>query len=154
MLESVVDSVMEEPDLAVQLEEQRDRQLRMQAEMQNLRARTARELADERKYGSISLLRDLLPVIDNIDRAIDAAEKESEAGTLLEGFRLVRQQLAAVLSRHHCEQIDAQGKQFDPDVHEAILQQASDEYESGMVMLVVQPGQATACTIASSAPPK
>jgi molecular chaperone GrpE len=126
--------------LLSQLEEQKDRVLRLQAELQNVRSRAARELADERRYGALPLMRDVVPVMDNIDRAIEAAEKNDDARTLIEGFRLVRQQLATVLSQHRCESIDALGQPFDPDVHEAILQQPSQEHEAGHVMMVTQPG--------------
>ena len=80
-------------DAANELAAANDRLLRLQAEMQNLRNRTSREIADERKYAALPVLRDLLPVLDNIDRAIEAAEKAGEAENLLAGFRLVRQQL-------------------------------------------------------------
>ena len=73
--------------------EANDRLLRLQAEMQNLRNRTSREIADERRYAALPILRELLPVVDNIDRAIEAAEKAGEAENLLAGFRLVSQQL-------------------------------------------------------------
>ena len=117
-----------------------DRALRLQAEMQNLRNRTSREIADERKYAALPVLRDLLPVIDNIDRAIEAAEKAGEVENLLEGFRLVRQQLMTTLSRHQCEPIPAEGEPFDPHFHEAILQQPSADVPAGHVMMVTQPG--------------
>ena len=81
------------PDATAELAAANDRLLRLQAEMQNLRNRTSREIADERKYAALPVLRDLLPVVDNIDRAIEAAEKAGEAENLLAGFRLVRQQL-------------------------------------------------------------
>jgi molecular chaperone GrpE len=117
-----------------------DRLLRLQAEMQNLRNRTSREIADERKYAALPILRDLLPVVDNIDRAIEAAEKAGEPENLLAGFRLVKQQLHSILSRHHCEPIDAEGQIFDPNFHQAILQQPSPDVPAGNVMHVAQPG--------------
>ena len=82
-----------------ELAAQNDRLLRLQAEMQNLRNRTSREIADERKYAALPVVRDLLPVVDNIDRAIEAAEKAGEAENLLAGFRLVKQQLHTLLSQ-------------------------------------------------------
>ena len=78
-----------ESDTAAELAAANDRLLRLQAEMQNLRNRTSREIADERKYAALPVLRDLLPVLDNINRAIEAAEKAGEVENLLEGFRLV-----------------------------------------------------------------
>jgi molecular chaperone GrpE len=117
-----------------------DRLLRLQAEMQNLRNRTSREIADERKYAAMPVMRDLLPVVDNIDRAIEAAEKAGEADNLLSGFRLVKQQLHTILNRHHCEPIVPENQPFDPHFHEAILQQPSADVPSGNVMMVTQPG--------------
>jgi molecular chaperone GrpE len=129
-----------EPDLASELAAANDRALRLHAEMQNLRNRTSREIADERKYAALPLLRDLLPVFDNIDRAIEAAEKAGEADKLLEGFRLVRQQLATALSSNDCVPIEADGQPFDPHVHQAILHQPSTDVPAGTVTMVTQPG--------------
>lgn len=117
-----------------------DRLLRLQAEMQNLRNRTSREIADERKYAVLPVVRDLLPVVDNIDRAIEAAEKAGEAENLLAGFRLVKQQLHTLLASHQCEVIAAEGQVFDPNFHQAILQQPSAEVPAGNVVLVAQTG--------------
>src|SRR5262245_11051722 len=122
-----------ETDLASQLAEANDRELRLHAEMQNLRNRTSREIADERKYAALPILRDMLPVVDNIDRAIEAADKAGEAENLLAGFRLVRQQLATILAAHHCEPIEAAGQPFDPHFHQAILQQPSADVPAGTV---------------------
>ena len=83
----------EQLDAVAELEEQKDRVLRLQAEMQNLRQRTSREISDERRYGAIELMRAILPVLDNVDRAIEAADKNADADQLLEGFKLVRQML-------------------------------------------------------------
>src|SRR5215218_2818757 len=104
----------EAPDPADELAAQGERLLRLQAEMQNLRNRTSREIADERKYAALPVISELLPVVDNIDRAIEAAEKAGEAENLLAGFRLVKQQLHTLLSRHDCEPIEAENAPFDP----------------------------------------
>jgi len=128
------------PDPAGELASANDRLLRLQAEMQNLRNRTSREIADERKYAALPVMRELLPVVDNIDRAIEAAEKAGEAENLLAGFRLVKQQLHTLLGRHECEPIAAEGEVFDPNFHQAILQQPSAEVPAGYVMMVTQPG--------------
>jgi len=133
------------PSLERQLAEERDRSLRLQAELQNVLNRKSRELADMAKYASLPVVRDLLPAIDNIDRAIGAAEKTPPAegapgAGLLEGFRLVRQQLATVLAQHHCEPIPTEGEAFDPDLHEAILQQPSPDHEAGQIVLTAQTG--------------
>lgn len=149
-----------EPDLAAELAAANDRALRLQAEMQNLRNRTSREITDERRYAALPVLHDLLPVVDNIDRAIEAAEKAGEAENLLAGFRLVRQQLAAILSRYQCEPIAADGQPFDPHFHQAILQQPSVDVPAGRVTMVTQTGYTLhdrvvrpAQVIVSSGPP-
>jgi molecular chaperone GrpE len=135
-----VASASKDSRLADELAVANDRALRLHAEMQNLRSRTSREIAEERRYAALPVLRDLLPVVDNIDRAIEAAEKAGEAENLLEGFRLVRQQLMTTLSRHQCEPIAAENSPFDPNFHQAILQQPSTEVPAGHVSMVTQPG--------------
>jgi len=135
-------SAMETIDLSQlpELAAAKDQLLRLQAEMQNLRNRTSREIADERRYAALPVLRDLLPVIDNINRAIEAAEKAGEAENLLAGFRLVKQQLESILNRYHAEPITGEGQPFDPHFQAAILQQPSAEVPSGNVMMVTLPG--------------
>ena len=140
------DSAEPASDLQTELATEKDRMLRLQAEMENLRSRTAREIVDERRYAPLPIVRDLLPVLDNINRAIDAAEQieaaeqAEESDSLLEGFKLVRQQLLTVLEQHHCKQIETVGQPFDPQVHEAILQQPSDEQPANYILLETQAG--------------
>jgi molecular chaperone GrpE len=123
-----------------QLGEARDKMLRAQAELDNYRKRARRELEDERRYAEIDLIRDLLPVLDNISRAVDAAEKKADAASLLEGIKLVRQQLGSLLERHNCKPIEAEGQPFDPAHHEAVMQQPSADHAENTVMMAVQTG--------------
>ena len=134
------DAEAEAQRLRADLEEAGDRLLRAQAELENYRRRARRELEDERKYAAMPLLRDLLPVFDNVRRAIEAAERTSEGSSLLEGFRMVSQAFDAALARHHCQRIDALHKPFDPTYHEAISQQPSNELGPNVVLMVVQEG--------------
>ena len=90
-----------------QLDEAKERALRLHAEWENYRKRARRELDDERRYADLRLLGDLLPVLDNMQRAIEAASKSADGGGLLEGFKLVKQQLDNVLAQHHCTRIEA-----------------------------------------------
>ena len=130
-----------EPTLEEQLATEQDRALRLQAELQNVLMRKSRDVAEERKYGPLALMRDLLPVLDNVDRALEAAKKSEESATgLVEGFELVRQQLATVLQQHGCEPIETESAPFDPDRHEAILQQPSPDHEAGIIMMQTQSG--------------
>jgi len=122
------------------LEDASDRVLRAQAELDNYRKRIRREIEDERRFATVGLLRDLLPVVDNIHRAIAAAEKSHGGGVLLEGVKLVAQSLEAALAAHNCQRIDALGKHFDPTFHQAISQQPSPEHPPNTVILVAQEG--------------
>ncbi len=126
--------------LKMQLHDAEDRVLRRQAELENYRRRARRELEEERKFANQPLLMRLFPVMDNIDRAIEAASKAADVGGLLEGVRMVAQQLLDTLQAHSCQKIDALGQSFDPALHEAISQEPSDEYASGTVTMVAQVG--------------
>ncbi|MCE5266603.1 MAG: nucleotide exchange factor GrpE [Planctomycetaceae bacterium] len=147
--------------LRAELEKAEDRALRSHAELDNYRKRAARELEERLRYANMGLLRDLLPVVDNVERAIAAAEKhmnaaagvgaqleqedagdtpQSEAGALLEGFKMVHHQLEDVLRRHHCHRIEALHKPFDPNLHHAVMQQPSEEHPANTVLMVTQQG--------------
>ncbi len=126
--------------LKCKLQEVEDRVLRSQAELENYRKRVRRERDEERQYAGLPLLRDLLPVVDNIERAIAAAEQADQASGLLEGFRMVASLLSSILAQHHCQPIDAAGASFDPHLHEAISQQPSQEHPDGTVLHVTQIG--------------
>lgn len=137
----------EEPDaeeelarIQSELEQTRDRVLRLQAELENVHKRNAREMETRQQYASLPVIRDLLPVLDNIERAIEAANQTGEGTNLLDGVKLVQQQLLAVLQRHHCTAIEALHRHFDPHLHEAISQQPSDEFPPGTVVAVAQVG--------------
>jgi molecular chaperone GrpE len=122
------------------LREATDRVLRAQADLENYRKRARRELDEERRYANLPLLRDLLPVVDNIQRAIAAAEKSSDAAGLLDGIKMVASSLEATLARHHCQRIDALNHPFDPAVHEAIAQQPATNLPEHTVVAVAQDG--------------
>jgi len=127
-------------ELRSELQAAKDRELRCHAELDNCRKRAARELDERLRYANLGLLRDLLPVIDNVERAIQAAEKNAEAAVLLDGIKLVHQQLEGVLERHHCKRIEALHTPFDPHVHHAMMQQTSDEHPANTVLMVTQNG--------------
>jgi molecular chaperone GrpE len=126
--------------LRTDLNDASDRLLRSQAELENYRKRARRELDDSLRYATMPLLRDLLPVIDNIGRAIGAAEKAGEKNSLLDGIKMVAQSFESVLARHECKRIDALGQPFDPTFHEAISQQPSADHPPQTVIFVAQDG--------------
>jgi len=129
-------------DPAAQLERERDEYLdslrRLKAEFDNFRKRTARESAAQSARASEALVKELLPVLDDLERALIAAEDHEEA-KLEDGVRLVYRALADVLARAGLAEIETDGA-FDPHVHEALLTQPADDAEPGTVVQVLQKG--------------
>ena len=151
--------VEETPEMKLQAAS--DRMLRMQAELDNVRKRNAREMDTQRRYAAMPLLRDLLPVLDNMYRAIEAAEKSEDASGLLDGFKMVVTLMTDSLSRHNCTKIEALHQPFDPHLHEAVQQQPTDEFPPGTVLIELQTGYKLhdrivrpSQVIVSTAPPK
>jgi molecular chaperone GrpE len=126
--------------LAIELAAANDRVLRSQAELENFRKRTRRELDDQRRFANLPLLGDLLPVLDNLDRAVEASEQSDSTSGLLTGVKMVSSQLLAVLLQHGCLPIEADGVAFDPNLHEAIGKEPSAETAEGTVTRVTRVG--------------
>jgi molecular chaperone GrpE len=128
-------------DELVGIAAQRDEYLalaqRTQADFENYRKRVAKESAVAGERGVAKLVKELLPALDNLDRALEAAAAEDP---LLEGVRLVRAELSAALARVGVESFDPKGEQFDPVHHEAMAQQPIEGAASGTVAEVYQPG--------------
>jgi molecular chaperone GrpE len=124
--------------------EERDKFLsllqRTQADFENYQKRNQREREQERRYWHGALASDLLPVIDNLDRAMTAAKQANESGPLVQGVGLVQTQLLDMLKRHGITPIDALGKPFDPNLHQAVMQQPSADYPPNTVTQVLQQG--------------
>ncbi len=126
--------------LVTQLKDAEERVLRAQAEIENVRKRGQRQLEDALRYGEMNLLRDILPVLDNIERAIDASESTTDVETLREGFRMTGSQIEKLLESHGCESIKTENEVFDPAVHEAISQQPGNGAVPGTVIGVTSRG--------------
>lgn len=140
-LETGAEESAEKPlDLAAQLEEANANYLRAKAEVENVLKRTRREIEEHGRYAALPVMRDLLSVVDNLHRAIEAAQKDENASGLLEGVKMVEGQLGGVLDQHGCKQINALGEPFDPNLHEAIGQEASDEIPANHVSRELQTG--------------
>lgn len=122
------------PDPEEQLRDAQDRLLRAQAELENFRKRSRREYEEAQRYREIDLLRDLLPVLDNVLRAVDAADKTTDVESLRAGFRMTAQQIEKLLGSHGCQTIETDGTAFDPTVHDAILQQEVPGVAAGTVV--------------------
>jgi molecular chaperone GrpE len=139
-----------EPDLAEKLAREsaefKDRLLRALAEMENLRRRTEREVADSRTYAVTSFARDILEVADNMARALQAPVAElrqsQDAGVkaLLDGVELIERELMKVLAKHGVRKFEPQGEKFDPNLHQAMFEVPDPSLPAGTVAQVMQAG--------------
>jgi molecular chaperone GrpE len=142
--ESEVDDEPVEPDPEDELREQADRYLdlaqRTQADFDNYRKRMAREVRAAEARGIGRLARELLPALDNLERALAAVESADPEHQLTAGLRLVTKELSAALGRTGVEGYDPTGEQFDPNQHEAVAQHEVEGTEPGTVVQVLQSG--------------
>ncbi|HDY8038243.1 TPA: nucleotide exchange factor GrpE [Vibrio vulnificus] len=123
------------------VKEQQDSVLRAKAEVENMRRRTEQEIDKARKYALNRFAEELLPVIDNLERAIQAADAESEAvKPLLEGVELTHKTFVDVVSKFGLKEINPEGQPFNPEWHQAMSIQESPDHESNSVMFVMQKG--------------
>jgi molecular chaperone GrpE len=124
----------------------KERLLRSLAEMENLRRRTERDVADARTYAVTGFARDMLTVADNIRRALESVPAgEAEGGAfkaLIEGIELTERDLLKTLERHGVKRLDPQGAKFDPNMHQAMFEVPNPELPAGTVVQVVQTGYA------------
>jgi molecular chaperone GrpE len=126
--------------------EARDRMLRTLAEMENLRKRTAKEVADARLYGITGFARDVLDIADNLQRALDAVPAEARANAdaglkgLIEGVELTERSLHSALEKHGVKKLDPQGQKFDPNFHQAMYEVPDASVPSGTVVQIMQAG--------------
>ena len=111
-----------------------DKYLRSVAEFDNYKKRATREKADAIQYGNETLLRDILPFVDGMDRALEHASTSEDFEAFRKGLQLLQEQLLCCLQKHGVEMIDTAGKDFDPHVHEAMMQMASAEHEDSQVV--------------------
>jgi molecular chaperone GrpE len=126
--------------------EARDRMLRTLAEMENLRKRTAKEVADSKLYGVTGFARDVLDIADNLQRALDAVPADARAAadagltSLIEGVELTERSLLNALEKHGVKKLDPQGQKFDPNFHQAMYEVPDASVPAGTVVQVMQAG--------------
>lgn len=129
--------------LTQERDELQDRHLRLQAEFENFRRRGLKERQEAHNFGHQNLVKDLLPTVDNLDRAIAHSTEGSVGGdlqALLQGIALVRQGLLDILGKHGVKRIEAANQLFDPSIHEALSQVVDDSLPSGSVVQVLEDG--------------
>jgi molecular chaperone GrpE len=128
--------------------ELKDRLLRTLAEMENLRKRTEKEVADTRSYAVASFARDMISVADNLRRALDALTPQTRDAAdgalkgLIEGIELTERELLKTFEKHGVRKVDPAGEKFDPHLHQAMFEAPHESLAKGQVHTVVQPGYA------------
>ncbi|HQE54289.1 MAG: nucleotide exchange factor GrpE [Tenuifilum sp.] len=128
-------------ELTTQLEEMKDKYLRLTAEFDNYRKRTLKEKAELIKFASEEVLKDLLPVIDDLDRALKAIETANDINAVKEGISLIVNKFNDFLKAKGVKEIDAIGKELDTDLHEAITKiPVQDDAQKGKIVDVIQKG--------------
>src|SRR6201747_1706975 len=132
--------------LAKEIAETRDKMLRTLAEMENLRKRTSREVADARTYGISGFARDVLDIADNLQRALDAVPAEAKAAAdpglkaLIEGVELTERSLLNTLEKNGVKKFDPAGEKFDPNFHQAMYEVPDPSVPAGTIAQVIQSG--------------
>ncbi len=117
-----------------------ERWIRAQAELENYRRRSNKEISEVRQYQSMAVIRDLLPVTDNLQRAIDSAEQAQNFDEFVTGIKMIAQQIAGVFSSHHATAIESTAQPFDPNLHEALQHMPSPDHPAMTVMQEVEKG--------------
>jgi len=132
----------EDPLTQARLEAARlkDMWMRTAAEFDNFRKRSRREVDDARKLGQEDILRELLPVFDNLERGIQSAQRAQDVKAVVDGLQMILKQFESTLSKINIKKVPSVGTPFDPAVHEAIQQVETDQHPSGTVIFEVQPG--------------
>ena len=118
----------------------KDSLMRTAADFDNFRKRSRREIEDARRSGREELLKELLPVFDNLERAVQSAGRATDIKGMADGVAMVLRQFIDTLARAGITRVPTTGTTFDPQVHEAIQQIETDEHSPGMVVAEVQPG--------------
>lgn len=132
--------------LAAENAELKDRSLRTLADMENMRRRTQKEVADAKAYGATNFARDMLAVVDNIGRALETVPEADRAGLddkargLIEGIELTQRDMLKTLERHGVKMVSPLGERFDPNLHQAMFEAPDTSVPNGTVVQVLQVG--------------
>lgn len=133
-------SVDEAEALREELEAERNKYLRLMADFDNYKRRAVKDRQEAEKFRAQSLLVDLLPVLDNFERALTTGTGSEESSSLLKGVEMVQKSLLEAVKREGLEEIKSVGEQFDPNVHQAVMQEKDDSAEAGSVLMELQKG--------------
>jgi molecular chaperone GrpE len=139
------DEIVEELNRTLEEKEEmiktlQEKQLYLQADFDNFKKLKIKEKQDTLKFGNEVLIRELLPVLDNLERALDHASKTEDFKGIHEGVKIVLNEFLKVLERSGIEKVDAIGKKFDPNFHEAFMQEEKDDIDADTVVSEMQKG--------------
>ena len=126
--------------LREELEAEQNKYLRLLADYDNFKRRNQKDKQDAEKFRAQSLLSDLLPVMDNFERALSVEVKSEEAAAMLKGLQMVQKSLHEAVQREGLEEIKSVGEPFDPNVHQAVMQEKDEEAVPGSVLMELQKG--------------
>jgi len=127
-------------ELQAKLADEENRHLRLRADFDNIRRRNQLDREAAEKYRAQSLLSDLLPVIDNFERALQVEATSEETASIVKGIEMVYRSLIEATEKEGLQIIKAEGEQFDPNVHQAVMQEQDSEKETGVVLRELQKG--------------
>ncbi len=119
---------------------EKDRVLRLSAEFDNYKKRKQREIEEFRKFANEDVFKKILPVVDNFERAITSAETHTEESGLLEGVKMIHKEIVRLFESFNVRMVNAQNEPFDPNFHQAVTRQESDEFPENTVLTVLQNG--------------
>lgn len=138
-----LDSPAQEKDIAsleASLEAEKDRFIRLSAEFDNYRKRKQREIDEFKKFANETVFKQFLPVVDNLERAMNSAENTQDLNMLLEGVKLTHKEILKVFQTFNVQQVEAENHLFDPNFHQAVTQKETDEVPENTVTDVLQTG--------------
>ncbi|MFD2671584.1 nucleotide exchange factor GrpE [Marinicrinis sediminis] len=134
------DAGSENSQLQAALEEQKDRYLRLQAEFDNFRRRSRQEKEETAKYASSKVMEQLLPIVDNFERAVNSSNSSDDYDALKKGLDMILRQLGQLMEQEGIKPIEAVGQPFNPELHQAVMQVESEDHEEGIVVEELQKG--------------
>ncbi|MGE7927414.1 nucleotide exchange factor GrpE [Lysinibacillus xylanilyticus] len=127
-------------ELQAKFDDEESRHLRLRADFDNMRRRNQLDREAAEKFRAQSLLSDLLPVIDNFERALQVEASSEETASIVKGIEMVYRSLIEATEKEGLQVIKAEGEQFDPNVHQAVMQEQDSEKETGVVLRELQKG--------------
>ncbi len=127
-------------ELQAKLDDEENRHLRLRADFDNMRRRQQLDREAAEKYRAQSLLSDLLPVLDNFERALQVETTSEETASIIKGIEMVYRSLLEATEKEGLQVIKAEGEQFDPNIHQAVMQEQDSEKETGVVLRELQKG--------------